>query len=279
MNLAANALGLATVLLLASAVCPQDHTVSPHISHDAPLPDLISPTVWPPAIPRTAGQPTESMPPTISVAEMRVPFAARKELMLFQRSFRSGNMQESAKHLEQAIQISPQNALAHHYLGVCYFRLSRYDKAVTEFQSASSLDEHLIQSHVSLSAVFLLQAHYTEAEAAARRALEIDRTIPEARYLLGAALAAEGRDTAETNALLRESSARYPVAHLILAQLFLNLNSTDEAIAELREYLKAPGLPEEDKQKAVSLLEKLIRSQSSPEATVELVGTPDNRHN
>jgi hypothetical protein len=43
MNLAANALGLATVLWLASAVCPQDHTVSPHISHDAPLPDLISP--------------------------------------------------------------------------------------------------------------------------------------------------------------------------------------------------------------------------------------------
>jgi hypothetical protein len=128
------------------------------------------------------------------------------------------------------------------------------------------LDQHLIQPAVSLSVVFFLQAHYSEAEAAARRALEIEGMIPEARYLLGAALAAERRDTAETTGLLRESSARYPGAHLILAELFLrrnSRNSKDEAVAELRQYLKAPGLPQEDIQKAACLLEKLTGSPGS----------------
>ena len=260
MKLTANVLGLATVLLLASSVRSQNHTVTPYDTRDTPLPDLISPTVWPPSLPRTAGRPTVSTGPTISVDEMRVPSAARKELKLFQRSFQSDNIQDSVKHLEKAIQIYPQNALAHQYLGLCYFRLHQYDKAVTEFQSASTLDEHLIPPAVSLSAVFFLQAHYPEAEAAARRALEIDGTIPQARYLLGAALAAEGRDTAEATDLLRKSSAQYPGAHLILAQLFLRRNSKDEAIAELREFLKAPRLPQEDKHKAACLLEKLTQS-------------------
>lgn len=264
MKLTANALGLATILLLASSVRSQNHTVTPYDSRDTPLPDLIPPTVWPPSLPRTAGRPTVSTGPTISVNEMHVPIAARKELRLFQRSFQSDNIQESAKHLEKVIHIYPQNALAHQYLGVCYFRLHQYDKAVAEFQSASTLDEHLIRPRVSLSVVFLLQAHYPEAEAAARRALEIDGTIPEARYLLGAALAAEGGDTEETTDLLRESSARYPVAHLILAQLFLRRNSKDEAIAELRQYLKAPRPPEEDKHKAAYLLEKLTQCPGSP---------------
>jgi len=207
MNLTTNALGLAIVLLLPGYVCPQDHTLTTYGSHDTRLPDLISPNAWPPSLPRTAGRPTVSMGPTISVDEMRVPVAARKELRLFQRSFQSDNIQDSAKHLERALQIYPQNALAHQYLGVCYFRLHQYDKAVTEFQSASTLDEHLIQSAVSLSVVFLLQAKYPEAEAAARRALEVNGTIPEARYLLGAVLAAQGRDTTETTELVLESSA------------------------------------------------------------------------
>jgi len=263
MKLTVNVLGLATVLLLASSVRSQNHTVTTGDSRETPLPDLISPTVWPPPLPRTAGRPTVPRNPKISVDEMRVPSAVRKELKLFQRSFESDNIQDSAKHLEKAIQIYPQNGLAHQYLGLCYFRLHQYDKAVTEFESASTLDEHLIPPAVSLSAVFFLQAHHPEAEAAARRALDIDGTIPQARYLLGAALAAEGRDTAETTDLLRKSSAQYPGAHLILAQLFLRRNSKDEAVAELRQYLKAPGTPPGDIQKAACLLEKLTGSPGS----------------
>jgi tetratricopeptide (TPR) repeat protein len=200
---------------------------------------------------------------------MHVPSAAKKELKLFQQSFQSNNILDSAKHLENAIEIYPQSALVHHYLGVCYFRLHQYDKAITQFQSASILDEHLIQADVSLSVVFFLQARYPEAEAAARHALEVNGTIPEAQYLLGAVLAVQGRDATETTELLRESSARYPVAHLILAELFLRRNSKDEAVAELRQYLKGLGLPQEDQNKAACLVEKLTQSSGSSPSFID----------
>jgi len=263
MKLTVNVLGLATVVLLASSVRSQDHAVTPYDSRDRPLPDLVSPSVWPPPLPRFARRPSVPMGPTVSVDEVHVPSAAKKELKLFQRSFQSNNIQDAAKHLENAIEIYPQNALIHQYLGVCYFGLHQYDKAVTQFQSASILDEHLIEAYVSLSVVFLLQARYPEAEAAARHALEFKGTIPEAQYLLGAVLAAQGRDTTETTELLRESSRRYPVAHLILAELFLRRNSKDEAVAELRQYLKGPGLPQEEQHKAACLVEKLTESPGS----------------
>ena len=263
MNLGANALGLATVLLLASAVCPQDHMVSPHISDDAALPDLISPTVWPPPAPRGASQPSTSLNSVVSANELRIPSAAMKELRQFQRNFRSGKLADSVKHLEKAIQIYPHLPAAHQNLGVCYARLHEYDKAVAEFESAAALDAHSIQPEISLSAALFMQARDSEAEAAARRALEIDPTNPAARYLLGRALAAEDRDTQETVKLLRESGAEYPVAHLVLASFLLKHNSRDDAVAELRQYLKGPGLPQEEQHTAECLVEKLTQSPGS----------------
>src|SRR5258707_8343933 len=93
-----------------------------------------------------APQPVLPMGETVSVAELRVPLAAANELRLSLKRIDSGNLLESAKHLEKAVRIDDQIPAAHHNLGVCYLRLGEYEKAVREFQKASVLDSHLILS-------------------------------------------------------------------------------------------------------------------------------------
>jgi len=181
---------------------------------------------------------------TVSVNELRIPKKAGQEMRHAQRFFDLGNFRESATHLEKAIRIYPGISAAHYNLGVCYARFGEYEKAAGEFQATSVLDSGLAPPAVSLSIVFFLLERYGEGEAAARRALVIDPGNPTGRYMLGRILAAEGQDTAEVMALLRESRSEFPAARLVLAGLLLKRNAREEAMAELKAYLgesQAPG--------------------------------------
>jgi tetratricopeptide (TPR) repeat protein len=130
-----------------------------------------------------------------------------------------------------------------------------YEKAVVEFQSASGLDPHLVRSVNALSGSLFDLGRFSEAEAAARHALEIDPVNREAGYLVGRSLAAEDQNSMEAVELLRRSRPEIPMAQLILAGLLLKRNARDEAIAELRTYLQQPNAPLRDQ--ASCMLEKL----------------------
>src|SRR5262245_24898660 len=104
----------------------------------------------------TKGQqlnPRPSLPTvgTVSVAELRLPTAVLKELRIYQRFFGSGDMQNSARHLERAIRIYPAIPAAHHNLGVCYLRQKKFEKAIIAFQNASNMDPDFIEPVLGLS--------------------------------------------------------------------------------------------------------------------------------
>jgi tetratricopeptide (TPR) repeat protein len=182
--------------------------------------------------------------------------ATANELRRSLKQFDSGDLRESAKHLENVIRIDDQIPAAHHNLGACYLRLGEYEKAVREFQRASVLDSHLVLSRVSLAGTFFILARYPEGEKAAREAYELDPANPAARYLLSRILAVEGHDTPEVLEMLRASRARFPAAHLVLASLMLKQGATDQAVSELREYLGRPDAPE--KHKVACMIERLV---------------------
>jgi tetratricopeptide (TPR) repeat protein len=207
--------------------------------------------------------PQPVLPPgeTVSVAELRVPTAAAKELRLSVERFDSGKLRESAKHLERAIRIDDRIPAAHNNLGVCYLRLQEYAKAASEFQKASALDSHLIAARISLSGALFILSRYPEAEQAARDAHDLDPTNPSARYLLGRILAVEGHDTSEVLKMLRASRAKFPAAHLVLASLLLKQKATSDAVSELREYLGRPDAPEKDK--VACMIERLTEPTSN----------------
>jgi tetratricopeptide (TPR) repeat protein len=82
---------------------------------------------------------------TVSVAELQMPAAARKEILTSQKKFAAGDLQASADHLAKALKIYPRYPEGHHALGVCYVRLKQFDQALAEFQSARTLDPTLVE--------------------------------------------------------------------------------------------------------------------------------------
>ena len=219
---------------------------------------LMSGSSSQPALPAPAGG-------TVSVNTLEIPEAARKEMQEFSRNFDAGKLDESAKHAEKAVRISPEWAAAHADLGQCYARMRQYPKAIEQFQSAAALDTRLVHPWVSMAAAYFLEGQYAEGENAARRALEIDPVNTRARYFLGRILAVEGHDLPGAIELLRRSEEQYPFAHLTLAYLYLKQSQADEAIGELRAYLADPNTPH--KEKVGCMVDKLTK----PAETVNCV--------
>lgn len=238
------------------------------------LPVSLGSAAWP-ATP-TPKTPIVPLGSTISVDDLRVPAAAKKELTRFQHSLQSGNMPDCVKHLTKAIHIYSQFAAAHQNLAACYVRLNEYQKAVAEFQTASEMDHHMIQPLLGLAGTFLVLGRYGDAESASRHALEIDPVDPMARYLLGRALAFEERDTPETEQLLRTSASQYPDARLALASLFLKRNAREEALTELRAYMQRPDVPERYKETIGCALKKLADAPASIRAVESPTPVPQN---
>ena len=168
---------------------------------------------------------------------------AYKEFWRSQKAFRAGDIQSSVQHLEKAIEIDPDYMEAHNNLGVRYLSLDQFDKALTEFQRTVNLDPTSAKGHLNLSSALSILRRYPEAESAARRAVQLDPSSIQASYLLGQILAAEGRDSDETIARLEGAVDRYPKARVVLARIMVRQGRIDEAVEQLRAYLKS-GNPE-----------------------------------
>jgi predicted Zn-dependent protease len=114
-----------------------------------------------------------------------------------------------------------------------------------------------------LAKVYFLQHKYTEGEAAARRALEIDPVNGDAKYFLGRNLVSKGKDTPEAVELLKKSKEQYPVARLVLANMYLKHGAMKDAVDELRGYIAQPDAPSKEK------VACMVRKLTEPEGTVD----------
>jgi Flp pilus assembly protein TadD len=176
----------------------------------------------------------------ISVSDLVVPPKATKEFERSMKAFQSGDFHSAAGHLEKAIQIAPAFVQAHNNLGATYVNLREYESAVTQFQKAIELAPNLGEPYHNLGMALLLLRRFPEAEIAVRRALDLSPQRLSARYTLGRILAMEGSNTPEAVEMLSQAATGLPEARLPLAQVLLNRGAVDQAIAELRAYLKDP---------------------------------------
>jgi tetratricopeptide (TPR) repeat protein len=185
-------------------------------------------------------------PGKLSVAELRLRQKAVHELELSEKANLSEDWAGSATHLEKVLAIDPQYWPAHDKLGRLYVILHEYDRAVEEFKKASASEPLSAKPLNHLSATLFLMGRYSEVESVARATLEVDPAQAETRYILGYALAAQGRFTAETEEQLRLSGSQIPAARLVLASVLSRRGALQEAAAELRAYLEVPDAPEKE---------------------------------
>jgi Tfp pilus assembly protein PilF len=190
----------------------------------------------------------ESSPPppaahnagAVSVTQLHIPSKAVKEFERSQKAFRSGDIRSSAQHLQKALQIYPDYIEAHNVLGLCFVHFGEYHKALAEHETALSIDPRVAQTHQDLALTLLLLDRPEKAETEARQAVDLDPQSVPARYVLGRSLVAQRHATPEALEMLHQSEVAFPDASLVLAQIHFTWGQTDQVIADLRHYLRAP---------------------------------------
>jgi len=204
----------------------------------------------------------------VPVSQIRIPSKALKEFERYQKAFHSGDLSTSVGHLQKALQIFPDFIQAHIALGLRFIQLGEYQKALTEHETALALDPRSAQTHQSLSFTLLLLNRNQEAEAEARQSLDLDSQLVASHYILGRALIAQGHVTPEAIEMLRKSESAFPDASLVLALIHFRAGQTDQTIAELRNYLRAP-VDADNKQKAECWVAQLSQQPSPAGCPVE----------
>ena len=103
-----------------------------------------------------------------------------------------GERDEAIRHLEEAVRVRPDFALALSDLGRLHFLNGDVEQAVSLFDRATAANPALPHAHHNLGTVLLAQRNAEEAETHFRRALAEWPDFAEAHYGLGEALEARG---------------------------------------------------------------------------------------
>jgi eukaryotic-like serine/threonine-protein kinase len=234
------------------------------------LPARIAPaTAYPLA--KDASRRALALDPTLAEAHTSLAFAA----FIFDRDWTTAEA-----GFKRALQFNPGYATAHHWFGEYLVAMSRFDEAITELQTAKSLDPLSSAISGSLADAFYMARRPDEAIPAYDAALEVDRDNPSlylymalahasngqlaeanavierglarlgprvALRLVGAAIAAQRGDRATAMRVANEMTARGPEIDALgdlIAYVYVCLGDTDRAFAWLSraEQARAPGL-------------------------------------
>jgi choline-sulfatase len=83
----------------------------------------------------------------------------------------------AAPHLEKALALGMEDAHLHNYLGICYSRTNRLEKAVRSYQAALKLDPTLAEAHLNLAFALQRMQKPTTAETEYRTACRLDEKL------------------------------------------------------------------------------------------------------
>src|SRR5438093_2875698 len=190
------------------------------------------------------------------------------------------NFAGSTREFERAIALDPNYATAHHWYGSGPpLALGQFDRAITEGKRAVELDPLSLICNADLSWTYFFARRYHEAEAQARKSLEMDSRFYLAHYYLGEVLQFKGQ--------LTEAIAEYkkaaeldddPFVLGLLAQAYAKLGQRDEALKMLgqlqqlatRRYVTSYSfalvhIALGEKDKAIDWLERSYRDHAGPD--------------
>jgi TolB-like protein/Tfp pilus assembly protein PilF len=163
-------------------------------------------------------------------------------------TFRSNNVRESIGYFEKAIEIDPEFAEAHAWLGGAYTVLGVLGappmdvmpKSKASAQKALELDDGLAIAHTAMGYVLLyFDWDWEGGGRAFRRALEIDPNDAMARHGYADYLVAVGRpdESVEQVLLGRKSNPLSPMSNAVVVGHLYIARRYDEAVAEAEKLL------------------------------------------
>jgi len=185
----------------------------------------------------------------------------KKALKEYERGLdaeRKGKRDEAITHYLDALKIAPDYYPAHNNLGALYVGKSDFKSAEKQFDDAIQLDQNDAQAYFNLGNVLLMTRRYAESEIALSSGLQRRPDSAFGRFLEGCLYERTAR-FAQADASLHRAVELDPAmwqAQLQIANLYLQQNRREEAIAQLETFLKSfPSVPAAAKAKEV--LQKL----------------------
>ena len=183
---------------------------------------------------------------------------AQKPQLTPQQLFESGKYQEAIDQIKSSADAPPDQvylrALAHR-------KLNQNDGAKEVFGTLAAHGEEDAWHHVGKSGIALTDADLPAAEEAARKAVEINGDLAEARYQLGLVLSARDNQTqaAEAFAKAAELKPQMAYAQYEAGMAFYKIKRVDRMAVYFENFLKlAPNAPEKP---AVQSIMRTVRGK------------------
>lgn len=171
-----------------------------------------------------------------------------------------GRTQEAMKHLEKTIALAPDFYPAHNELGRVYMGQGNFSAALGQFQQVIQLNQTDPEAYLNLGNVYLLTHQYEKALQSVQEGVQRNPGSALGQFLLGSVCERLGK-LKEAERALQEALKRDPKmarAHLELVNVYVAEKNQPQAVAHLKQFLKAaPNDPLAPKVKQVlSALEK-----------------------
>ncbi len=147
-----------------------------------------------------------------------------------------GQYQSSADKLIAALKVDSNSVPVHYLLGLDYYRLHEFPRAVEELQRVLELSPDYSLAVFNLGLAYAQTGNLDLAIQTLKHALELDHTNFSAAYNLGAAYA-QKQMAPEAVAAFRQTisiAPQYAPGHRALGELLIYQGQIDEAVAELR---------------------------------------------
>ena len=183
----------------------------------------------------------------VSLTSLQAPKKARKELNKAAKLLKKSKMEEAVEHLQKAVEIYPQYAVAWNLLGDIYLRQDQPEKARQAFSESMKADPKYIRPYLGQAIIQMRSRQYGELIETTSTVLGLDPNLGPANYYKAIghySLGQFGEAEKSVQAALQSPSGSPPIAHYMLGSLLARKGTYPEAAKELRLFLQtAPSSP------------------------------------
>lgn len=183
---------------------------------------------------------TSSTVPTISARTLALSEAARKEQEKGLKELAQGQYEESIACFRRVIALQPDFAGGHLGAGTALYFQQKYDEAETSLRRALELDPNLAPAYVFLARLLNDRQRNDEVLSLLDPALDRLPARWELFYERGRAHMGKGKLSMAEQDLRRAHGMEDagPEVHLLLANVLIEQQRGDDALAEMRHYLE-----------------------------------------
>lgn len=179
--------------------------------------------------------------PMVSVTDMKIPRAARKQFNKASDMIAREQWVKAANQLKRALALYPDYVQAYNNLGVVYARTNDRDKESVALEKAIKIDGHFAPAWVNLARLAIADRDFAAAESELNRAITLDPANPDTLLiranveLMNLHYSQAIADCQRVHSIGRDS---HSLVHFIAARAYEHENQIPQAVSELHTFLQ-----------------------------------------